>query len=150
MKISIKSKKLGCFEVNEERLIIFKDGLLGFPEAKRYAFMENDKQHPFFWIQAVEDLELTFVVTDPLIFKPDYRPEIPEEELQDLQIHDASTLIILAILSIPHEDPLKLTANLQAPLAINSKTCKGKQIVLNDDCYDLREPVIKNPTSNIS
>lgn len=150
MSIVIESSKLGRLEVEADRLIDFPEGILGFPDAKRYILVERDKGHPFFWLQAVEDIDLAFAVTDPLIFKPDYRPPIPEEALQGLEAPDLSTLMILAILTIPHEDPLKLTANLQAPLVINSKTRRGKQIILYDSGYDVREPVMKPPVPSIS
>lgn len=149
MSIVVKSRKLGRLEVEADRLIDFPEGILGFPTVKQYVLVERDKRQPFFWLQAVEDLELAFAIIDPLVFKPDYRPPIPEEALQGLEAPDLSTLTILAILTIPHEDPLKLTANLQAPLAINSETRRGKQIILYDSGYDVREPVIKTPAPSI-
>lgn len=150
MSIVVKSRKLGRLEVEAGRLIDFPGGILGFPAEKRYILVENDKGHSFFWLQAVEDMDLAFAVTDPLIFKPDYRPSIPEEALQGLEAHDLSALTILAILTIPHEDPLKLTANLQAPLIINSETRRGKQIILYDSGYDVCELVMKTPVPSIS
>lgn len=149
MSIVIKSRKLGRLEVEADRLIDFPEGILGFPAIKQYILVENDKGHPLFWLQAVEDIELAFAVTDPLIFKPDYRPAIPEEALHGIEGPDSSSLIIFAILTIPHDDPRKLTANLQAPLVINSKTRRGKQIILYDSGYDVREPVIQAPVPSI-
>ncbi len=143
MSIVIESRKLGRLDVEADRLIDFPEGILGFPIEKRYILVEKDKGHPFFWLQAMEDPELAFAVMDPLIFKSDYRPTLRKEDLQGLETPDAGALMILAILTIPHDDPLKLTANLQAPLVINAETRKGKQIILYDAGYDVREPVIK-------
>lgn len=149
MKFAIKSKKLGRLEVEAERVITFPEGILGFPGIKRYALVENDKGHPFLWLQAVEDPELAFVVTDPLIFQPDYQPPFPADELHGLEIHGYKYMITFAIVTVPHEDPLKLTANFLAPLVINSKTHRAKQIVLYGSDYSLREPLIKAPVQSL-
>lgn len=148
MNTVIQSAKLGSVLVDTERLITFPDGIPGFPMAKQYTLVKNDKGHPFFWLQAVEDPELAFVVTDPLIFKPDYRPALPSEEMKALEIEGSDSPVVLAILTIPQEDPLKLTANLMAPLVINAKTRRGKQIVLSDPSYNHREPLF--PTHVLS
>lgn len=141
MNTVIQSAKLGPIAIDTERLITFPEGIPGFPEVKQYALVENDKGHPFFWLQAVEDPELAFVVTDPLIFKPDYRPALSPEELKELEIDRLDAVLVLTILTIPQDDPLKLTANLMGPLIINSKTRKGKQFVLPDQNYSHREPL---------
>lgn len=141
MNTVIQSTKLGPIAIDAERLITFPEGIPGFPEVKQYALVENDKGHPFFWLQAVEDPDLAFVVTDPLIFKPDYRPALSPEELKELEIDRLDDVLVLTILTIPQHDPLQLTANLLGPLVINSKTRKGKQFVLSDQNYSHREPL---------
>jgi len=146
----IQSTKLGPVAIDSERLITFPDGIPGFPMVKQYTLVKNEKGHPFFWLQAVEDPDLAFVVTDPLIFKPDYHPSLPPEELKELGIDHSNSPVVLTILTIPHEDPLNLTANLMAPLVINSKTRKAKQIVLSDPGYSHREPLFPAPVLNAS
>ncbi|MBI3803036.1 MAG: flagellar assembly protein FliW [Nitrospirae bacterium] len=142
MNTVIQSAKLGPVAIDTERLITFPEGIPGFPMAKQYALIENDQGHPFFWLQAVEDLELAFVVVDPLIFLPEYRPLFSPEEMKALEIEKLDTAAVLAILTIPQDDPLKLTANLRAPLVINHKTRRGKQVVLSDSTYSYREPLL--------
>jgi len=43
---------------------------------------------------------------------------------------------------------MKLTANLMAPLVINHRLRIGKQIVLHESGYNVREPIIKAPSQN--
>lgn len=141
MNTVIQSAKLGPVSIDTERLLTFPEGILGFRSVTQYTLVNNDKGGPFFWLQAVEDPELAFVVIDPLIFRPEYRSALLPEEMKELEIESSDSLVVLAILTIPQEDPLKLTANLMAPLVINSKTRKGKQIVLSDLNYSHREPL---------
>jgi flagellar assembly factor FliW len=146
MNTVIQSAKLGPVEIENEKLIAFPEGIPGFPAVRQYVLLEYDKGHPFFWLHAVEDPELAFVVTDPLIFKPDYRPALTPEELKELEIDQLDSVVVLTILTIPHDDPLKLTANLLGPLVINTKTKRGKQFVLSDQNYSHREPL---PTAQL-
>jgi len=142
MIIEVNSAKLGPLKVEADRLITFPDGIPGFSNTKRYFLVENDKGHPLCWLQAVEDPELAFVVTDPLIFNPDYRPQIPPEEFKRLEIDGGEALALLVIVNVPKEDPLKMTANFMAPLVINAKTRLGKQVILYDSHYSHREPLL--------
>ncbi|WDT80192.1 MAG: flagellar assembly protein FliW [Candidatus Manganitrophus sp.] len=66
MIIEVNSAKLGPLKVESDRFITFPDGIPGFSNVKRYFLVENDKGHPFCWLQAVEDPELAFIVTDPM------------------------------------------------------------------------------------
>ena len=141
MNAVIQSAKLGPVAIDAERLITFPEGIPGFPAIKRYLLVKHDKDHPLLWLQAVEDPEVAFVVADPLIFKPDYRPALSSEEMDALQIEESDAVMVLTILTIPSEDPLGLTANLMAPLIINPKTRLGKQFVLSDQGYHHREPL---------
>lgn len=143
MRIVINSTKLGRLTVESDRLITFSEGILGFPAVRRYVLIENDKGHPFFWLQAMEDNDLSFVITDPCIFIPDYKPRIPQDDLDHLEIKLPEEKVILTIVTVPQDDPLKLTANLMAPLVFNTKTRKGRQIVLYDCDYNIREPLLE-------
>jgi flagellar assembly factor FliW len=147
MIIEVNSAKLGPLKVESDRLITFPDGIPGFPKAKRYFLVENDKGHPFGWLQAVEDPELAFVVTDPMIFHPSYQPPIPLETFKALEIDRGELLALLVIVNVPQEDPLKMTANFMAPLVINAKNRVGKQVILHDSPYSHREPLLTAATS---
>ena len=147
MKIVIQSTKLNRSEsVDPDTLITFQDGILGFPSIKRYLIIKNKKDHPFLWLQAAEDPDLAFFVVDPLILKPHYQPNFTPLDLQGLEIDDTKSIRLLSIITVPQDNPLKLSANLTAPLVINHRLRRGKQIVLNDSTYHIREPIIKRET----
>ena len=46
----------------------------------------------FFWLQAVDEPSLAFVVTDPTLFFKDYQVPLREEVSQELQLADPSYL----------------------------------------------------------
>jgi len=149
MKMVIESKKLDrSVEADPESLITFQDGIPGFPSLKRYLLIEYEKGHLFLWLQSVEDPDLGFVVIDPLVVNSGYAPEFPQAELEGLKIKDKDMMAMLSIVTIPQEDPMKLTANLMAPLVINHRLRTGKQIVLHESGYNVREPIIKFPVKD--
>ncbi|MBI5746590.1 MAG: flagellar assembly protein FliW [Nitrospirae bacterium] len=141
--MKIDTTRFGEIEVQKDKLIEFPNGILGFPEQKRYVLLENNSDLPFGWLQAVDDKDMAFVVMDPLPFKPDYRSSIRKKEIADIDIRDESELCVLVILTIPNRDSQGITANLQGPLVINLASRKGKQVVLPDSGYTCKYPIFQ-------
>jgi len=144
--VKINTSRFGEIEIEENKIIEFKQGLLGFFDIKRYIILDhpNREDFPFKWLQAVDIPDLAFVVTDPLLFCPDYKPEIDEQDLRDIHITDPSECGIIVIVTIPHDAPEKMTANLMGPVIVNLKTREAKQIVLRGEGYPLQYPLFQN------
>lgn len=130
MRTEIESVKLGPLIVESDLLFTFPEGIPGFQNVKRYALIPHAENSPFSWLQAFTDPELAFLITDPLIFVPDYHPRFPEEEIEILAPESADALIVLALVTLPHQDPRRATANLMAPLCINRMNRLGRQVIL--------------------
>lgn len=138
----INSPRFGKIEVDAEEVVTFPEGLLGFRDFKRYAFHEPAGAPALMWMQSVEVPELGFVVTDPRIFKPDYRVRVAPEQLEGIEITDAAEAQVWVILTIP-ANPEEMTANLQGPLVINTERRLGAQVVLNDPDVTTKFPVLE-------
>ena len=67
----LETSRFGCLEVDEDRLITFEEGILGFPDQREYALVQTGEKSAFYWLQAVGRLELAFVVCDPRMFVTD-------------------------------------------------------------------------------
>ena len=65
---------------------------------------------------------------NPLVFRPDYRPDVPEEDLADLRPESEDDLLLFTIVTIP-ENQNRMTANLQGPLLINRRKRIGRQAI---------------------
>ncbi|MCC7202950.1 MAG: flagellar assembly protein FliW [Nitrospirae bacterium] len=138
--------RFGEIDIDENKIMIFHSGLLGFPDVKRYVLLNhmNNPDVPFKWLQAVDDPDLVFVVIDPLLFSYDYVRDIEEHNVRELNIAGTDDLCIIVIVTIPNELPELMTANLQGPLIVNLRTREAKQIVLLDERYPLRYPVFQD------
>lgn len=137
--MKLNTKHFGSIEVNESEIICFPEGILGFENVKNYILLEKveEEESPFKWLQGVEDTNLAFVLIDPRGIKPDYLVDVGESDVALLDIKDESKVFIYSVVVVP-EDISKMTANLKAPVLINTETKKGKQIVLEKGDYPIR------------
>lgn len=138
--MEIETTRFGRMEVNDDRIIVFPRGLLGFPEHKRFALIQTGEENYFFWLQSVDDASLAFVVTDPSIFFKDYEVSLKEETQSDLGLTDMSFAQMFVICNKVGE---WLTGNLQGPLVVNAQNRVGQQVVLNDRKWTTRQPLLR-------
>ncbi len=139
----IQTSRFGQLEVDEQRLISFESGMLGFPNYTRYALVQTGEDSGFYWLQSVDCAELAFVVTDPRLFVPDYRAPIKAEDLARLGLEGVEGAQVFIIVNKVDE---MLTGNLQGPLVVNVETRAARQLVLSDRRYSTRHPLMKVPS----
>ncbi len=137
--MKVKTTRFGEIEVDQQRLIRFEKGILGFPEEKEYVLLQTDNEGNFFWLQSVSRPEIAFVVSDPLLFVPDYQVPVKEEDFEQINLKsmtDAQVLIIV------NKVDRTLTGNLQGPLIINSINRQARQLVLSEKKYSTRHQLM--------
>ena len=139
--MQINSRLFGEIDIQDDKLIVFEQGLMGFENLKKYALIfDSDKEgkNKIMWLQSMEDANLAFPVIDPTIIMEAYNPTVEDEWLTPLgEYASDEELLVLCILTVP-SDLTKMTANTKAPLIINGNTRKGCQIIVNNDEYDVR------------
>jgi flagellar assembly factor FliW len=138
----IETVKFGEIEIEEEKIIYFPDGIIGFPEYKRYVLLEEKKDSPLKFLQSTEKPGLCFVVIDPFYFYPEYEFEISDEVEVELEIEDANDVGVLCIVTIPEQIYL-VSANLLAPIVLNLKKKKARQIILEGEKYTTKHYIIE-------
>ncbi len=138
--MKVKTSRFGEVEVDEQRLIEFPKGLLGFPKYTRYVLIQPNEEGYFFWLQSVDAPELAFVVTDPAIFVPDYEVPLKPDQLAELGTDDPSEVQVLTIVN---KRGSVLTGNLQGPLVVHMHRRVGEQLVLADRRFSTRVPLLE-------
>lgn len=137
------TKHFGEIEINEDGIIIFEDGIPGFGHVKKYVMIKNpNPELPFNWLQGVDEPNLVFVIVNPFLFKEDYEFDIPQGTIEDLCIESVEDILICCLVTVP-ENIADTTMNLKAPLIINTKSKKGKQLVLETDEYEIKYKIFK-------
>jgi flagellar assembly factor FliW len=144
MEYTIRTTRYGREEtvsVPEEDVYDMGPGILGFDELRRYALLPEEGS-PLEWVQAMDDAEIAFAMLDPFLFYPDYSFELGDAEVEALGLarpEDARVRVILTL----HESAEGITANLMAPLVLNPRMRRARQVVLQESDLPLRFPVLE-------
>lgn len=138
--MEIETTRFGRLDVDDERIITFAEGLLGFPEHNRYALIAAGQDNYFYWLQSVDEPSLAFVVADPSIFFADYEVPVREETQRDLQMSDVRFAQVFVICNKVGD---WLTGNLLGPIIVNSMNRLGQQTVLTEKRWSTRQPLLK-------
>ena len=137
---TIVSGKLGEVQYAEADIITLSSPLLGFPDLNDFILISNDKSYPFLWFQSVQDKDICFILVEPELFATDYAPKLNKREAKILGLDDKTTTKLFAIVVFP-DQPKNATMNLRAPLVVNVEKKLAKQVILEDDKWQIKTPL---------
>jgi flagellar assembly factor FliW len=138
--------KCNCVEIEPAAPVAMSDvrlpmGLLGFERMKDYLLIANPGEEPFGWLQVKGDTSLAFVVINPFLINPEYRPDIPQADVEFLGLNEAQDALLLNIVTVHKQG--QATMNLKGPIVINRHTGIGKQVVIaNATDYSVQHPLL--------
>ncbi|MBU8905989.1 flagellar assembly protein FliW [Desertibacillus haloalkaliphilus] len=139
--MKVQSKYLGEVEVSDDRIIHFESGLPAFEDKKQFVILPFGDEAPFFILQSIDEVEIAFVIVNPFDFFNEYQVKLPDSTIEMLEIEKEEDVAIFAMLTV-QEPFANTTANLQAPVVINAKKQKGKQVVLSDSGYKTKHQLM--------
>ena len=131
--MEIQSKLLGSQQVNPDSIITFPRGLPGFENRTQFQLFHQEGSDIVYWLQSLDDDNLTFSVAHPLHFHINYNFVLTDEETKLLEADAAEDLLILILL---HQDEEQengtptIKGSIKSPLLINSKKRIGYQKVM--------------------
>ena len=111
--------------------ILFEKGIPGFENYRYFNVNIVEGNERFYNIVSKEDSNIGFVSISPFEIKTDYEIDLDDEFIKELDIKDEKDVLALK----------DSTANLKAPIIINIKNNRGKQLILQDDKYKIKEPL---------
>ncbi|WP_250278456.1 flagellar assembly protein FliW [[Clostridium] colinum] len=142
--MTIKTKFFGDIDVDDNKVITFKDGLPGFENITKFLFMtDEDENSPFSWLQSIEDIDIVFTLFNVFKVLPDYNPNVDIELLDTLGDIKDENLAIYCIATIPPKNVKEMTINLKAPIVINLDNNNAKQVICNNEEYPIKYYVHK-------
>ena len=140
--MKVKTTRFGELELNPSDLVTFAEGLFGFENLKKYFVVDPGDSTLILWLQSTEDEKVAFPIIEPKIFKPDYIAKLLPADLNGLELETLLTAKLYSILTIPG-NVTEMSANLKAPIVINSSKKIGKQIVLQDSKLSVKHEMYK-------
>ena len=136
----------GTVEYEENDLLVFRDGIFGFPKLTRYLLLRmNDDDDSILLMLSVEDTSVAFVLFDPFALCPDYSPVLAPEEFACLDASEDGELSYYVI-CVVRNDYLENTVNLKCPLVINPQTRRGIQVILENTSYSYSHKLSSFPS----
>ena len=141
--MQLNTRLFGEIDVEEEKIIFFEKGIIGFPHCQRFTLIydetEDGKRKNISWLQSIEEPGFALPVIDPLLIKEDYAPQVEHELLKSWGTLTAENTYVLVTVTVP-EDVKKLSVNLKAPIVINVEERKADQIIV-EDSFPVKYPI---------
>ncbi|MDD3172612.1 MAG: flagellar assembly protein FliW [Herbinix sp.] len=136
----VNTRHFGEIDLDENKIIYFENGILGFEEYKKYTllFDQEDEERPdISWLQSLDEVTLAIPVVSPFLVKPDFNPVVEDELLRSLGELSEDNIVVLVSVTVP-ADIESISANLKAPFIINSDSRKGAQIIIDNPEYEVK------------
>ena len=128
--------RFGEIEAEEDAIITFESGIPAFEEEREFLIIPYEEGSPYVFLQSLKTPDLAFLMTMPLVFFPEYEVVIDDDVERALGLTSPDEVLIYTILTLSGTEIRDLTANLMAPIVVNAKTRRAKQIVFPDTKED--------------
>lgn len=127
--MTIHTQRFGTIEHSKDAAINFPGGIFGFELHRAWLLLGDSEHGSLYWLQSVEQTDLSFPVVDPREFIADYELRVERGQL-DHVYSEGESLMVLSVLT-QYDDHLVL--NLRNPIVINPKFSSGRQVVASDN-----------------
>ena len=133
--LKVYTSRFGEIEVDEKKVVHFENGIPAFEQEHEFVILPYDEESPYYFMQSIKSPDLAFLLTIPFLFFNDYNFEIDDATVKELGIKNPQNLFYYTMVTIPNGSIRYMTANLLAPIVLNSETMKAKQVVLEKSNY---------------
>jgi len=131
----VNTSRFGEIEVDEKKIVHFEKGIPAFADEHEFVILPYEEESPYYFMQSLQSPDLAFLLTIPFLFFPDYTFEIDEETMAELDIKNQDAVFYYSMITIPNGSIRYMTANLLAPVVLNSENMRAKQVVLEKSNY---------------
>jgi len=141
--MKVTTKNFGEIEIADDKIIVFENGIVGFPELTQFALVHDEEKGEnagIRWMQSMQEPAFAMPVMDPLVVKEDYNPEVNDEILEPVGNITPDNMLVLVTVTVP-SDLTKMTVNLRGPIVINAEEKKACQIIVDGEEYPVKYPI---------
>src|SRR3954453_11342886 len=134
------TKYFGTVAYEEGSVLEFPAGLPGFESECRFLSLEQPVHHPLVFLQSVTTPDLCFIALPAGAVEPSYELEMDDADFESLGVESATgkDLLKLALVTISETG---MTANLLAPIVINTANLRAVQAVSPSQRYSHLHPL---------
>ena len=126
----LRTTRFGTLSISTDDVLAAPAGFPGLDDCREWVLLADAVNDSLGWLQSTSHAETALPVVSPRRFVPDYRFRAYRSELAPLELASLEEAHVLAIVS---EHDGRLTLNLKAPIVVNIRTRRARQVVVNDD-----------------
>jgi flagellar assembly factor FliW len=136
--MNIHSTRFGTLTVEEEHVIRFPQGLLGFPEERAFVLVRHRESSAIAWLQSSRTPELALPVVAAHALAADY-PDVPLADAARRAGLEGSEEDLAALVVLTAAEGSPATVNLAAPILVDASRWTGVQTILEGTSFSTRE-----------
>lgn len=136
--MNVCTKFFGSIEIDDKDIIEFPGSIPGFDTLTKFIIINIEDNKSLKCLQSIEDTNICLLIISPWDHFNDYSIELSDEEINELMLGNEKDAMVYNIITV-RED--KITVNLAAPLIINVIKGVGKQIILSNTNYKVRQEI---------
>ena len=138
--MTVSTSRFGEVTFAENEVFEFPWGLPGFADQRRFLALSLAEQPSFIWLQSIDDPNLALPAADPWQIFPDYEPHMPAYATEALELRNPDDFTMLCVVVVT-KDAVEMTMNLMAPIILNLKSRRARQVMLENSPYSVRTPI---------
>lgn len=133
----------GEIHLREDRLLSFSKGLLGLTGCTVFGLsrLPNVDESPLLLMHCVNDPHITFLVADPKVLGLPLTEEDKKQAIKDVGFNPKDTQFLVILTLYSDGEAGYLTANLRAPVLIDSTSRQGVQYILANKAYNTQHKI---------
>ncbi|HEX2859741.1 MAG TPA: flagellar assembly protein FliW [Alphaproteobacteria bacterium] len=135
--------RFGEVTLREELLVTFPTGLFGFTDCNTFglAQLPNSGNSALLLLQCVNRPDVAFLVADPAMLGLEISAADRAEALEDTGLSATDTQFVTILTLYDGVDGQYLTANLRAPVMIDTANKLGTQYILGNTAYGTQQKI---------
>ncbi len=135
--------RFGEVKLRKDRLIDFPSGLFGFRECTSFGLskLPNVEDSPILLMQCVNEPSIAFLVADPTVLGLELKETDREAALSETSYTAEDTQFLTILTLYDNGDSYYLTANLRAPVLVDSAKRTAVQHILTNKDYTTQHKI---------
>ncbi|EIS9523139.1 TPA: flagellar assembly protein FliW [Clostridioides difficile] len=122
--------------------VTLKKGILGFENLKEYELLDIEDNDSLKEFNSTEEEGIGFVVVSPFEIINEYEIVLNQETIEKLEVKSPKDVVLFNIITLGQTFE-ESTVNMKAPIVINIRNNFGMQIILQDEKYLIRHPLLR-------
>ena len=141
--MKVMSSRFGTIELDEQQVINFPAGIIGFPDETSFVMIRPRPESPIAWLHSTQTSSFALPVVSAEALETDIGDTVFEASQAAGLVASDEPFAIMAVLNA---SGARASVNLMAPIIVNAETRQGAQVLLEGSNYSTQEPFVLRST----